>query len=183
LEAGPRETTGDYHVLRAMALEAAGKNDAALAEMRQGAGQPVMPARLAQEGALLLARHGESESALGLVDRAIRSEPEDRSLRLTLVGVLAGAGRVKQAEAAAREIENRWPEWDRAWVADAMLLVREGRREEAKGRMAMAEALGARDAMKGCAEERVAGAGAGKCGCEVAVWGLIAGCGANGVRK
>ena len=73
------------------------------------------------------------------------------------------------------EMENRWPEWDRAWVAEAMLLAREGRREEAKGRMAMAEALGARDAIAECVKERVAGEGAGKCGCGLGVWGMISG--------
>ena len=184
LETAPRQTaTGDYHVMRAMILEAAGNNDAALSEMRESAGQPVMRARLAEEGALLLARHGEAERALELLDRAIRSGPEDRSLRLTRVAVLAGAGRVKAAEAAVKEMENRWPEWDRAWVADAMLLARDGRSEEAKARMVMAEALGARDAIAECAKERVAGAGPGKCGCDVAVWELIAGCGAKRAGK
>jgi len=181
LEAAPGETaTGDYHVIRAMVLEAAGKSDAALAEMRARAGQAVVRPRLAEEGALLLARHGEAGPALDLVDRAIRSAPEDRALRLVRVAVLARAGRVKDGQAAARETENRWPEWDGAWVAEAMLLAREARWEQAKTRMAMAEALGARDAVAACLKENVDGESAGKCGCGVEVWGMISGCGAGG---
>jgi Flp pilus assembly protein TadD len=176
LEAAPRDTaTGDYKVMRALVLEAAGKSDAALAEMRASAGRAVERPRVAEEGALLLARHGETERALEMLDRAIRSAPGERSLRLSRVAVLAGAGKVKEAKTAAREMENRWPEWDRAWLAEAMLLVREGRKEEAKGRMAMAEALGAKDEVVACVKERAAGS-EGKCGCDAGVWGVIAGC-------
>ena len=178
LEEAPREATaGDYHVVRAMVLEAAGKSDAALAEMRTRAGQAVVRPRLAEQGALLLARHGEAGRALDLVESGIRSAPEDRSLRLVRVAVLAGAARVKEAEAAVREMKNRWPEWEGAWVAEAMLLAREARWEEARGRLAIAEALGARDEVARCVKEGVMRGSVGKCGCGVEVWGMIAGCG------
>jgi predicted Zn-dependent protease len=185
LQSAPPEATGtgDYHVVRAMILGAAGKSREATAEMKASVGQPVSHSRLAEEGALMLVRLGEPVAALEMTENAIRSMPGDRLLTLSRVAVLAASGRVKDAETAAKEIERRWPEWDRPYVAEALLLQREARLGEAGERIAIAETLGAKDAIAVCVRDRATHhAGASQCGCNTGLWSAMSGCGEEKAR-
>jgi tetratricopeptide (TPR) repeat protein len=185
LESAPHEatSTGDYYIVRAMILGAAGQNREAAAELKASMGQRVSHPRLAGEGALLLARLGEPSAALEMTEQAIRSMPADRLLRLSRVAVMAASGRVKEAESAAKEMERRWPEWDRPYVAEALLLEREARFAEAGERIAIAETLGAKDAVAVCARNRASNhAGPAQCGCDAGLWSAISGCGAEKSR-
>jgi tetratricopeptide (TPR) repeat protein len=179
LQSAPPEaaSTGDYHVIRAMILGAAGQSRDAASEMKASAGQQISRPRLVAEGSLMLIRFGEPAAAMEMTDNAIRSAPGDRLLRLNRVAVMAASGRVKDAVTATKEIERRWPEWDRPYVAEALLLERETRLAEAGERIAIAETLGAKDAIAVCARARALNrADASQCGCEAGLWSAISGC-------
>jgi hypothetical protein len=166
-----------------MILGAAGQRRDAVAEMKASVGQQISHPRLVTEGALMLVRSGEPVAALEMTESAIRSMPGDRLLRLSRVAVMAASGHVKDAETATREIERRWPEWDRPYVAEALLLERDARLAAAGERIAIAETIGAKDAVAACARNRASNhAGAGQCGCDAGLWSAISGCGEEKTR-
>ena len=62
------------------------------------------------------------------------------------------------ADKTLREVELRWPEWDRAYLAHGLLLERAARPAQARQRFQTAVALGSRDPAVQCAMARLAGA-------------------------
>ena len=76
---------------------------------------------------------------------------------------------------ALKEIESRWPEWDRAYVAHGLLLERSGRPKEARQKLQTAIALGSRDLAVRCALARLAASPSSdaQCGCQVALKQLL----------
>ena len=65
--------------------------------------------------------------------------------------------RFSAAEKTLREVELRWPEWDRAYLVHGLLLERAARRGEARQRLQTAVALGSQDPGLRCAQARLAG--------------------------
>jgi len=156
LDAIPKEeTTGDVLVLRANLLDAAGQVSEADKTLDEGLRQPSVNSRMAQQATALLLRRTRKADALGLLDKAIRANPEDPELPLTRAIVLGLMNQTSAAEMALREIESSWPEWDRAYLAHALLLEQTGRPRDARQKLQTASALGSKDPSLRCALARL----------------------------
>jgi hypothetical protein len=77
---------------------------------------------------LLLLRLNRKQDGLNLLERAIRANPQDSDLPLTKAIMLGLMDRIADAEKTLREVELRWPEWDRAYLVHGLLLERATRR-------------------------------------------------------
>jgi hypothetical protein len=86
---------------------------------------------------------------------------------LTRSIVLALSDGPERAERALKEIESRWPEWDRPYLVHALLLEQTEPRE-AQRRLQIALALGSRDLAARCAAARLAAAAMPDTGCSCA---------------
>jgi tetratricopeptide (TPR) repeat protein len=163
-------SSGDYLLTRARMLEAAGKIAEADQILSGSAHYSVSRPQLAREVALLLVRHKQSQRALELVDDAMKSAPGDAGLNLTRVVVLSSLGRNGDAGKVVKEIESRWPEWDRPYLIEGLLLERESRPVDAKKRIQIALALGNEDTAVKCALARMAHAEIGECSCQPGIY-------------
>jgi len=61
----------------------------------------------------LLIGYNQAARALNLIGEAMQSMPNDPGLMLAKVVSLSSLGRNAEAGNMVKEIENRWPEWDR----------------------------------------------------------------------
>jgi tetratricopeptide (TPR) repeat protein len=156
LEAIPKaETTGDVLLLKANVLEAAGQASEADKTLDEGLRQLSVSPRMVQQATVLLIRRNRKSDALGLLEKAIRANPEDPDLPLTRAVVLGLMNQTPAAEKALREIESSWPEWDRAYLAHGLLLEQTGRSRDARQKLQTASALGSKDPGLRCALARL----------------------------
>jgi tetratricopeptide (TPR) repeat protein len=139
--------SGDYWLLKAKILDAAGQAAEAEDVLQRGLRLSISRPRIAREAALLLARHGRFAQAIDLLERAQGGDPD---VLLAKAIVLALMDHRPAAEQSLKQIELQWPEWDRPYLAHGLLLERDGRMEEAKQEFRIASALGAEDA-RACA--------------------------------
>jgi tetratricopeptide (TPR) repeat protein len=152
-----RELTGDALLLKANLLQAAGRREEAERTLDQGLRELCVKPRVVQQAVSMLLRLNRSENALNLLEQAIRASPQDSELPLTKAMALGLMGRHSVAEKVVREIEQRWPEWDRAYLAHGLLLERSGRPADARQRLQTAVALGSQDPSVRCALARLGG--------------------------
>ncbi len=156
LEAIPKEeTTGDVLLLKANLLDAAGRESEAEKTLDEGLNRVSVNPRMVQQATTLLLRRDRKADALGLLDKAIRSNPEDPDLPLTRAVVLGLMDQTPAAEKALMEIESSWPEWDRAYLAHGLLLEQTGRSRDARQKLQTASALGSKDPSLRCALARM----------------------------
>jgi tetratricopeptide (TPR) repeat protein len=146
--------SGDYLLLKAKILDAAGQAAESEKVLEQGLQLAISRPQIAREAALLLVRHDRKELALEFLAKAAGSNPD---LLLTRVIVLALADRNSTAEAALQEIEFQWPEWDQPYVVQGLLLEK-SRPREARQKFQTAIALGSQDAAARCALARLVSA-------------------------
>jgi tetratricopeptide (TPR) repeat protein len=146
-----KEHSGDYLLLKASILDAAGQGDEAIRVLEQGLQLSISRPQLARQAALLLVHHGRKELALDLLARADRADPD---LLLTRAMVLALMERNNAAEKVLKEIESQWPEWDRPYLVHGLLLER-GQPREARQNLQTAMALGSHDLALSCAVARL----------------------------
>ena len=146
-----KERSGDYLLLKAKVLDAAGQAAEAEKVLEQGLQLSISRPQIAREAALLLVRHGRKELALEFLAKAAGSNPD---LLLTRAIVLALADRNSDAEKALKEIESQWPEWDRPYVVQGLLLEKAGRPEAAQ-KLRIAIALSSQDPAARCALARL----------------------------
>lgn len=146
---------GDYLLMKAWILDAAGQNAEADKILEESLSYSVARPRLAQEAALLFLRHKQKTKAVELIERAIQVTPDDAGILLTRVVVLSALGRAADAGKAVKEIEHRWPEWDRPYVVEGLLLERGSRPADARKRIEIALALGTQDPAAHCALARL----------------------------
>jgi tetratricopeptide (TPR) repeat protein len=159
LEKAPAgETTGDELLLKASILEALGRRVEAVEALEQGLRRTSLQPSVVQRALLLLIRLDRMQEGLVLLERTIGSHPDDSGLPLTKGIVLGLMGRSAEAEKTFRELESRWPEVDRVYVAHGLLLERAGRYREAREKFRTAAALGSQEPALRCAESRLAGA-------------------------
>jgi tetratricopeptide (TPR) repeat protein len=149
------EMTGDVLLLKANLLDAAGQASEAERTLDEGLRQVSVNPRMAQQAAVLLLRRDRKEDALGLLEKAIRANPEAQDLLLTRAIALGLMNQASAAEKALREIESRWPEWDCAYLAHGILLEQAGRPRDARQRLQTASALGSKDPSLPCAIARL----------------------------
>ena len=88
---------GDSLLLEAKILEASGQIDEAGKAVQQSLRYSLSRPRLAEQAALLLARHKREGQALDLLGKAAEAAPDDAGLKLARVVVLASAGRNAEA--------------------------------------------------------------------------------------
>jgi tetratricopeptide (TPR) repeat protein len=175
------EKCGDCLLLKASILDAAGRREESDRALERGLRIPASRPQTTLQAALLLVRRDRKQEALDLLGKAPGSSPD---LRLTRVIVLASMDQNSAAIKAVREIEAEWPEWDRAWLVDGLLLERTQPREAA-AKFRTALALGSEDAAAECALHRVTadgvtagGARDAKCSCRSGLYDLLfPGCG------
>lgn len=166
------ELSGDALLLKASFLESAGRIAEAEQTLELALRQPLSRATIVQRAVVLLVRLNRRENALKVLDDAIRAHPEDADLPLTKAIVLGLMKRTPAAEQALKEVESRWPEWDRPYLAHGLLLEGAARRAEAKQKLQTAAALGSRESGVECGLARLAGTP--KPGEECACWNGLA---------
>ncbi len=106
--------------------------------------------QIAEQAALLLARHERYGDAARLLTRAMAAAPHNRGLALSEAIMLALDGRVAEARQRLKRIEERWPEWDRPYRAHGLMLAAEKRDQEAARKFRTAAALGSADTDTKC---------------------------------
>ncbi len=153
---GP-ERDGDWFVLRARLLEAAGKAGEAAEAIEAGLPRMSTEPRMARQTVLLLVSLERQAEALAPLDRAIRNNPASADLALLRAAVLGLLNRGQEAGRAFKEIESRWPEWSAAYAAHGLLLIAAGEKDEAKRTFDVALTLDPRDAFARCGAAKLAG--------------------------
>jgi Flp pilus assembly protein TadD len=150
----PEERLAEYGLLRARVLDAEGRSEESahwLAEaLKEGTPSPAM----ARQASLLLAKSGRFPESMELLTRAMAAAPADRDLPLTEAIVLALSGDADRTEKRLRQVQARWPEWDRPWLVHGLLLAGKERPKEAAAKFRAAAALGSREDPASCASLR-----------------------------
>jgi Flp pilus assembly protein TadD len=149
------EDTGDYLLLKAVLLDAAGQIAEADQILDESLRHSISRPRLVEETVLLLIRHHQNVKALDLVMRVLKSMPEDAGMMLAKVVVLSAMGRNGDAEKTLKDVQNRWPEWDRPYLLEGLLLERASRPLEAREKIQIALALGSQEPAARCALARI----------------------------
>ena len=167
---------GDSDLLRAVILNAEGRKAESLALLEAGAKRPLLNPRLAPQAATLLTDFGKASLALTFIERVQRSFPDDGPAALSRAAVLSKASRTEEALLEVRKAETRWPQWDRPYAAEALLLEKAGRPAEARARFDVASLLGPDDPVTECLSGRFRSnsTGAG-CSCLVGIWSILTG--------
>lgn len=162
---------GDYLLLKAKILDAAGQPEEADRAVGESLRYAISRPRLAEESALLLVGHQQAAKALDLIGGAMQSAPDDSGLMLAKAVALSALKRNDEAARTVKEVENRWPEWDRAYVIQGLLLERESKLAEARRSIQIALDLGTRDPAAQCALARITAAAFDpKCSCQPGIY-------------
>jgi tetratricopeptide (TPR) repeat protein len=138
------DRSGDYYLARAQMLDASGMPKGAAAALEQASERAPKRVDLYRQAIAFLAGKGQFPEALGLLDRAARTLPQNREILLMRATTLELAGRTADAEKLLGEMQNRWPEWHAIWVAHGVVLETHQHFEEARRALETAVALGAR---------------------------------------
>ncbi len=153
----PLRQTADLRLLKARILDGQGQRSEAERLLAEGLGESELQPEIARQAAILLLRYKRPKDALNLLERALRANPEDSELSLARALALALSGQPAPANRAFREIASRWPEWDRIYLAQGLILERDRQPEEALRKLRTAVALGTHDAATACAMARLSG--------------------------
>jgi tetratricopeptide (TPR) repeat protein len=149
------QDSGDGRLLRAKILDEIGQPAAADRVLSESIQLPITNPQLAAESVYLLLRHGKSLDALKLIDHALQSTPDDQDLLLAKVGALQASGKEQEALRVLKDVERRWPEWDRPYLLDALLLAGKNHVADAREKIQIARALGAENHISTCIQEYV----------------------------
>lgn len=156
-ESPDAEQKGDYLLMRARILDAAGREEESDRVLREGLGYATTRPEITRQAALLLARHNQASDAVELLDRTIEAAPRTPNLLLTKAILLGLEGRNEEAEKLLIELESGWPEWDRAYLVHGLLLARDDRADEAQQKIRIAIALGSEGMVARCSLARLEG--------------------------
>jgi tetratricopeptide (TPR) repeat protein len=149
------ERAGDYFFLKARILEAAGQVAEAEKSLQMGLTNSVSHPEIAEQATLLLLQHHRKAEALDLVAQAVGTNPDNAGLLLLHVIVLGMMGQNSSAERRLKQIESRWPEWDRPYLVEGLMLEHDKRFGEARQKYRTAQTLGSQDPALTCAFARV----------------------------
>ena len=172
LESTPiNRKTGDYLLLKAKILDAAGRREQSAKTLEEGLSLSTSNPKIAQEAARLLVGQDRKDRALAFLSEAANGDPD---LLLMRAMVLALLNQNAAAEKALKNIQSQWPEWDRPYIVEGLLLEKTDARA-AKQKFQTAIALGAQDISVRCALARL-GSGASSddgCSCEESIRQMI----------
>ncbi|MDP2995845.1 MAG: tetratricopeptide repeat protein [Bryobacterales bacterium] len=177
-EAPGRDHAGDYLLLKAWILDAAGQRAPADEALREGLRYSTSRPEVARQAALLLLRRDRKTEVLEVLGKGLKSAPDDADLLLTKAIALALMGQLAGAEKTLTEIGSRWPEWDRPYLVHGLVLERAGKPDAARQKLRTAQALGSRDLSVNCALARLAAAPAPdpQCACLAGLRQLVFPC-------
>jgi tetratricopeptide (TPR) repeat protein len=130
---------------RAETLAATGKSEEAVSELQRAIETDPRRPELYQRAAALLVKSNQAPRALPILVEALRALPGNRDLLLTQAAVYELSGKPGDAEKTITAIQNRWPEWQPAWVAHGIIQDRHRHYDEAWKALETAVALGAND--------------------------------------
>jgi tetratricopeptide (TPR) repeat protein len=166
-----KERSGDYLLLKAQILDAAGEGGEAEKILEQGRQLTISRPRIARQAALLLVRHDRKDEALDLISKAAGNDPD---LLLTQAIVLGLMDRNAAAEKVLKDVESQWPEWDRPYLVHGLLLERP-QPGEARRKLQTAVALGSTDFALRCAVARLTPSAppAPQCSCAGGLYELL----------
>ena len=134
---------GDYYLLLAQILDAQGKVQEAAEALNQGIRAAPTRSTLYLQAAGFLLKHKLYQKALALLEQASRILPDDRDLLLAQAVTLAVTPRDDDAQRLLAKIQARWPEWDRPYLLNGMILEIQLKSAEALPLLETAIALGA----------------------------------------
>ncbi len=149
------ELKGDWHILRARVLEAAGKGEEAGQSVESYLPQMSWDPRVARQAVLLLVSLNRQAEALAPLERAISANPASADLALLNAATLTLLDRWQAAARSFKEVESRWPEWGAAYVAHGLMLEAAGNKREARQRFEVALTLDPRGAFARCGATRL----------------------------
>jgi tetratricopeptide (TPR) repeat protein len=152
---GAGEPSADELLLEANLLELSGRPDEATRILNQGQARLAVQPRIVQTAVSSLLRLKRPQDAVRLLEQAIRTNPQDSELPLSLGLVLSLTGQPEAAEKRFIEVQGRWPEWWKAYLAHGLLLEQLKRTDAAKQKVQTAAALGPNDSATRCALKRL----------------------------
>lgn len=134
---------GDYYLLRAQILDSLGKMQEAVDALNRGIRAAPTRSDLYLQAAGFLLKHKLFHEALDLLDQASRILPEDRELLLAQAVTLELLQRRTDTQKLLTKLQARWPEWDRPYLLNGILLEIQLKSAEARQMLETAIALGA----------------------------------------
>ncbi len=137
------ERKGDYYLLRAQLLDSLGKMPEAADALNRGMQAAPTRASLYFQGASFLLKYGLRKEALALLEQASRMVPDEPELLLAQWVTLGLLRRDDDARKLLVKIQARWPEWDRPYLLNGILLEMQLKSAEARQALETAIALGA----------------------------------------
>ncbi len=140
------ERHGDYYLLRAQILDAMGKLEQAADSLNRGICAAPTRADMYFQAAVFLIKHSHREEAVRLLADATRLLPDASELLLARAIALELLQHTDDALKLLARIESRWPEWDRPYLINGIILENELKSAEAEQMLDTAIALGAHDA-------------------------------------
>jgi tetratricopeptide (TPR) repeat protein len=162
-------------LMKARILDAAGQNVEAEKVLQEGLRRSVSRPDVAQQAALLLLQHHRPAEAQNVLGLALRSNAQNADLMLINAIALALMDLNAAAEHALKEIELRWPEWDRPYLVHGLLLEHGAQPRDARQKLQTAVALGSQDPAGRCALARLSATPNPdpQCACRVGLYDLL----------
>jgi len=134
---------GDYYLLRAQLLDSIGKVPEAVEALNRGMQAAPTRASLYFQAASFLLKHHLRQEALELLDQAVRMVPDSRELLLAQWVAQTLAHHDIDAQKLLAKIQAHWPEWDRPYLLNGILLELQLQPAAARQALETAIALGA----------------------------------------
>ena len=134
---------GDYYLLRAQLLDSLGKMSEAADALNRGMQAAPTRASLYFQGTSFLLKYGLRKEALALLEQACHMVPGEPELLLAQWVTLGLLRRDDDARKLLAKIQARWPEWDRPYLLNGILLEMQLKSAEARRSLEIAIALGA----------------------------------------
>jgi tetratricopeptide (TPR) repeat protein len=133
---------GDYYLLRAQLLDSLGRVPDAAEALNRGMQAAPTRASLYFQGASFLLKRGLRQEALALLEQASHIVPDRPELLLAQWVTLGLLHRDIDARKLLAKIQARWPEWDRPYLLNGILLEMQLKSVEARQALEAAIALG-----------------------------------------
>lgn len=141
----PAGRTGDYYLLRAELLDAVGRTEEAADSLNRGLRSAPSRTDLYLQSAFFLIKHDRQRDAAQLLDQASQIVRDDPELLLARAITLELMQHTNEAKKVLARIQSRWPEWNRSYLLNGIILENELKSAEAKDMLESAIALGASD--------------------------------------
>src|SRR6185436_8192415 len=137
------DRNGDFYLLRAEILDSLGKIEEAATSLNRGIqAAPTRPSLYYQATAFLL-KHKLYHEAASLLEQVARVLPDERELLLAQVVTLQLLRREVDSQKLLAKIQTRWPEWNRPYLLNGIVLEIQLKSAEARQALETAIALGA----------------------------------------